>query len=147
MEKSRDTVYITNLPSSITEAGLVSHFGQIGVIKLDKKTQKKKVWVYMDKSTNTPKGDATVTYDDPHTGEAAVDWFNGKEFLGNVIKVEMATQKAWNTGGPGGRGGGGGYGGRGGGYGDRGGGGGRGGYGGGGRGDYGGGGGGGKKHY
>jgi RNA-binding protein FUS len=94
-EISRDTIYITNLPPSINEAVLIEKFSQIGVIKLDKKTQKKKVWVYMDKSKGTPKGDATVTYEDPPATDAAIDWFNGKEFMGNVIEVQKATQKAW----------------------------------------------------
>lgn len=66
----------------------------------------------MDKVTGDPKGDATgtrfcnpVTYDDPQTSDAAVDWFNGKEFMGNVIHVEKATQKAWAPPSRGGRGG------------------------------------------
>lgn len=41
-----------------------------------------------------PKGDATLTYSDPHAAKASINWFNGKEFQGSVITVEMATQKA-----------------------------------------------------
>lgn len=44
----------------------------------DKKTNTPKVWIYKDKNTNLPKGEATVTFDDPDTAKAAIDWFDGK---------------------------------------------------------------------
>lgn len=73
--------------------------------------------------TGTPKGDATVTYDDPHTAHSAIEWFHNKEFNGRKITVEIATRKAGfsslnrggGMGGGGGSGGGGGGGGSGGG--------------------------------
>ncbi|KAJ3018162.1 hypothetical protein HKX48_003074 [Thoreauomyces humboldtii] len=114
-QASTDTIYISNLPKHITDQKLIDHFGSIGVIKMDKKDRKgpkPKVWVYRDKSTGVPKGDATVTYEDPHSCEGAINWFNGKQFEGSTIKVERAEAKApppggWATrGGRGGRGGG-----------------------------------------
>jgi hypothetical protein len=48
---------------------LIQFFGQIGQIKPDKKSRvpnAKKVWIYKDKSTGKPKGDATVSYLDPN---------------------------------------------------------------------------------
>ena len=47
---------------------LVDFFGQIGIIKEGKGKEKgkKKVWIYKDKATGEPKGDATVSYDDPN---------------------------------------------------------------------------------
>lgn len=92
MSFSPDTIYVSNLPQTITESSLIAYFSQIGVIKHDKKTDKKKVWIYKTAS-NTPKGDATVTYDDPSSSDAAVEWFNGKSFEGNTISVSKATQK------------------------------------------------------
>jgi RNA-binding protein FUS len=67
-----------------------------------------------------PKGDATVSYEDPNGAKGAVDWFNGKPFEGKGDKnmeVSIAQRKAnpLYAGGGGGGGGGGGYGGRGGG--------------------------------
>lgn len=50
--------------------------------------------MYRDKATNEPKGDATVTYEDPHAALAAVEWFNNKEFHGNVIGVFIAETKS-----------------------------------------------------
>ena len=82
--------------------------------------------MYKDKNTGKSKGEATVTYDDQNAARSAISWFDGKDFKGSTIKVQMAQHKSnWqgNRMG-GGRGGGGGGGrGRGGGFGSRGGGG------------------------
>ncbi|KAI7862284.1 hypothetical protein BDF14DRAFT_1857652 [Spinellus fusiger] len=109
IQKQADTIYISNLPQEVDEDKLAAHFGSIGVLKMDRKTRKPKIWIYFDKTTNLPKGDATLTYDDPPSADAAIDWFGGKEFMGNIIQVSKAERKAV---GPvptrGGRGGGGG---------------------------------------
>jgi RNA recognition motif-containing protein len=97
---------------------LIEFFGQIGQIKEGKGKDKgkKKVWIYKDKQTGLPKGDATVSYEDPNGAKGAVDWFNNKPFeKGPNIQVSIAERKAnplyANQGGGGGggyRGGGGG---------------------------------------
>ncbi|GKD11591.1 transcription initiation factor TFIID subunit 15, partial [Tanacetum coccineum] len=56
----------------------------------DKRTGRPKIWIYRDKVTNEPKGDATVTYEDPYAAQSAVEWFNNKEFHGTMIEVLMA---------------------------------------------------------
>lgn len=43
--------------------------------------------------TNEPKGDATVTYEDPHAASAAVEWFNNTDFHGALISVSIAESK------------------------------------------------------
>ena len=43
---------------------------------------KHKIWLYRDKGTGEPKGDCTVTYEDPFTAASAVNWFNDQEFQG-----------------------------------------------------------------
>lgn len=43
--------------------------------------------------TNEPKGDATVTYEDPHAALAAIEWFNNKDFHGHIIAVHLAESK------------------------------------------------------
>ncbi|CAM8946085.1 unnamed protein product [Rhodiola kirilowii] len=81
------SVYVCNLPEGTDEGMLAEYFGTIGLLKKDKRTGKPKIWLYHDKVTNEPKGDATVTYEDPHAALAAVEWFNNKEFHGNTIGV------------------------------------------------------------
>ncbi|CEG83993.1 hypothetical protein RMATCC62417_17851 [Rhizopus microsporus] len=93
IHRMEDTIYISNLPQDVTEEKLAEHFGSIGIIKTDKKLRKPKIWIYMDKATNLPKGDATITYDDPPSADAAINWFGGKEFMGNVIQVSKAERK------------------------------------------------------
>merc|ERR1719382_1007090 len=87
-------------------------FGSIGVIKNDKRTGKPKIWIYKNRDTGEQKGEATVTYDDPAAAKSAITWFDGKDFNGMKIKVQMAMIKAPPAGGFGApRGGGGGFGG------------------------------------
>ena len=62
----------------------------IGLIAVDKKNDNaKKIKLYKDSNGNN-KGDALVTYLDPSAAESAIEWFNNKEFLGNILKVEIA---------------------------------------------------------
>ncbi|CEP19965.1 hypothetical protein [Parasitella parasitica] len=100
IHRIEDTVYISNLPQDVTEEKLAEHFGSIGIIKTDKKLRKPKIWIYVDKTTNLPKGDgmnilgtSTLTYDDPPSADAAIEWFGGKEFMGNIIQVTKAERK------------------------------------------------------
>ncbi|UYV68396.1 FUS [Cordylochernes scorpioides] len=120
-EEQKDTIFVSGLPEDVGETDLAEHFGSIGVIKIDKKTNKQKIWIYKDKHTGRGKGEATITYDDPPTATSAIDWFNGKDYKGSVITVQLAHRKPNAYGGRGGMrggrggGGGGGYGGGGGG--------------------------------
>lgn len=67
---------------------------------------KRKIWLYKDKLSGDSKGEATVTYDDSNAARSAISWFDGKEFRGNTIKVQLATKKDnWGGGRGGGRGG------------------------------------------
>lgn len=72
----------------------------LGLIKKAKKKgerfKSEKVWLYRNKSTGEPKGDATVTYEDPQTATAAVKWFNGQKFKGtdNILSVSIAQKTA-----------------------------------------------------
>ncbi|KAI8636682.1 hypothetical protein BD408DRAFT_355199, partial [Parasitella parasitica] len=78
IHRIEDTVYISNLPQEVTEEKLAEHFGSIGIIKTDKKLRKPKT---------------TLTYDDPPSADAAIEWFGGKEFMGNIIQVTKAERK------------------------------------------------------
>ena len=37
-----------------------------------------KIWIYKNKQTGLPKGEATITYDDAYTATSAIEWFNSK---------------------------------------------------------------------
>jgi RNA-binding protein FUS len=59
-------------------------------LQKDKRTQKPKIWIYKDKATGSSKGECTITYDDAHTATSAIEWFDGKEFNGSIVKVQLA---------------------------------------------------------
>lgn len=40
--------------------------------------------IYSDKATGRPKGEATVSFDDPPSAKAAIDWFDGKTTGGSL---------------------------------------------------------------
>ncbi|XP_044578678.1 RNA-binding protein cabeza-like isoform X3 [Cotesia glomerata] len=106
MVVQEDTVFVSGMNTDITEDEICQHFGAIGLIKNDKRTGKPKIWMYKDKSTGKSKGEATVTYDDQAAAHSAIEWFNGKQFKGSTIKVQIAQHKSnWqgNRGGGGGR--------------------------------------------
>lgn len=56
---------------------------------MDRKTQRPKIWMYKDKATGRMKGECTVTFDDPYTAKSAIQWFDGKAFMGSNIKVSI----------------------------------------------------------
>lgn len=111
-----DTIFVSGMDVEVTEDDINDHFGSIGIIKKDKRTQKPKIWIYKNKETGLGKGECTITYDDPSAASSAIDWFDGKDFNGNKIKVSLAQRNAWQPKGGGGggrgRGGGGGFGGK-----------------------------------
>jgi len=47
----------------------------------DKKTGRPKVWIYRDKATGVPKGEATITYEDEQAASSAIEWFNSKQAI------------------------------------------------------------------
>lgn len=75
---SEDTIFVTGLPEDTTEDQLAEFFGQIGIIKFDKKNDCQKIWIYKDKATGKGKGEATITYADPPTATSAITWFDGE---------------------------------------------------------------------
>jgi len=77
-DQQQDTVFVSGLPEDVTDDQIAEFFGSIGIIKIDKKTSRPKIWIYRDKMTGRGKGEATVTYDDPPTAGSAIQWFNGK---------------------------------------------------------------------
>ncbi|XP_021170426.2 TATA-binding protein-associated factor 2N isoform X4 [Fundulus heteroclitus] len=106
-----NTIFVQGLGEDATVQEVGDFFKQIGIIKVNKKTGQPMINIYSDKATGRPKGEATVSFDDPPSAKAAIDWFDGKEFNGKPIKVSFATRRAefaQRGGFRGGRGGGGG---------------------------------------
>ncbi|XP_058020428.1 TATA-binding protein-associated factor 2N isoform X1 [Ahaetulla prasina] len=113
-----NTIFVQGLGEDVSPEQVADYFKQIGVIKTNKKTGKLMINLYTDKDTGKSKGEATVSFDDPPSAKAAIDWFDGKEFNGSVIRVSFATRRPeFMRGGGGGAGGGGRRGSRGGGFG------------------------------
>ncbi|XP_061437561.1 RNA-binding protein FUS [Lethenteron reissneri] len=122
-----NTIFVQGMGDEVTVEQVAEFFKQIGIIKINKRTGSPMINIYTDRETGKPKGEATVSFDDPPSAKAAIDWFDGKEFNGGKIKVSFATRRSdfgsnWRGRGRGGgdrgggdRGGGGGFGGRGGG--------------------------------
>ncbi|XP_072834348.2 uncharacterized protein LOC110085131 isoform X1 [Pogona vitticeps] len=88
-----NTIFVQGLGEEVSPDQVADFFKQIGVIKTNKKTGKLMINLYTDKDTGKPKGEATVSFDDPPSAKAAIDWFDGKEFNGNVIRVSFATRR------------------------------------------------------
>ncbi|GAB5365052.1 hypothetical protein AAMO2058_001023400, partial [Amorphochlora amoebiformis] len=101
-EKENDTIYVSGLPKSITVEQLEQLFGSIGKVKKRRgKGHDRFNWypvikIYKDRETGIPKGDATVSYEDPHSAGSAPNWFHNKEHFGGVISVQAAT-KNWKA--------------------------------------------------
>jgi RNA recognition motif-containing protein len=109
-------LYVGNLPYSIDEGALQSHFGAFGKVTSAK--------IIMDRDSGRSKGFGFVEMENDGEADTAVEKLNGAEMGGRAINVSEARPQAPREGGGGGGGGRGGFGG----------GGGRGGFGGGGRG-------------
>lgn len=45
--------------------------------QINKRTGLPAINIYTDKDTGKPKGDATLSYEDPPAAKAAVEWFDG----------------------------------------------------------------------
>ncbi|EHB03809.1 RNA-binding protein FUS [Heterocephalus glaber] len=101
-----NTIFVQGLGENVTIESVADHFKQIGIIKTNKKTEQSMINLYTDRETAKLKGEGTVSFDEPPSAKAAIDWLEGKEFSGNPIKVSFATRLAdFNQDGGNGRGG------------------------------------------
>ncbi|KAL3053200.1 hypothetical protein OYC64_005689 [Pagothenia borchgrevinki] len=89
-----NTIFVQGLGDDYTVESVADFFKQIGIIKINKKTGLPMINLYTDRETGKLKGEATVSFDDPPSAKAAIDWFDGKDFNENPIKVSFATRRA-----------------------------------------------------
>ena len=72
-----NTIFVQGLGEGVSTDQVGEFFKQIGIIKTSKNTGKPMINLYTDKDTGKPKGEATVSFDDPPSAKAAIDWFDG----------------------------------------------------------------------
>uniref|UniRef100_A0A2R9B4C8 EWS RNA binding protein 1 n=1 Tax=Pan paniscus TaxID=9597 RepID=A0A2R9B4C8_PANPA len=92
-DSDNSAIYVQGLNDNVTPDDLVDFFKQCGVVKMNKRTGQPMIHTYLDKETRKPKGDATVSCEDPPTAKAAVEWFDGKDFQGSKLKVSLARKR------------------------------------------------------
>ena len=89
-EESKSTkVYVSNLPSSITEEEFIKFMSKCGMVEFDARSKKPKVKLYKD-SDNQIKGDGLCSYIKHESVDLALTILDGSELQGNTISVERA---------------------------------------------------------
>uniref|UniRef100_A0A8C1S3E0 Uncharacterized protein n=1 Tax=Cyprinus carpio TaxID=7962 RepID=A0A8C1S3E0_CYPCA len=92
-DSENSTIYITGLTENATLPEMADFFKHCGSIRINRRLNQPAINIYTDKDTGKPKGDATLSYEEPAIAKAAVEHFDGKEFQGRRIKVSMARRK------------------------------------------------------
>jgi len=82
-------VYVSNLPTTVTEESFVELMSKCGMVEFDIRTKKPKVKLYKD-ADNVPKGDGLCSYIKPESVQLALTILDGSEVEGKVITVERA---------------------------------------------------------
>ncbi|KAG5206813.1 hypothetical protein JEQ12_018386 [Ovis aries] len=76
-----NTIFVQGLGKNVTIESVADYFKQIGIIKTNKKTGQPMINLYTDRETGKLKGEATVSFDDPPSAKAAIDWFDEEACL------------------------------------------------------------------
>ena len=82
-------VYVSNLPSSISEEDFVEFMSKCGMVEFDVRTKKPKVKLYKD-GENQLKGDGLCSYIKPESVDLALTILDGSELEGKRISVQRA---------------------------------------------------------
>ncbi|XP_076854104.1 EWS RNA-binding protein 1b isoform X5 [Brachyhypopomus gauderio] len=92
-DSENSTIYITGLTENATLPEMADFFKHCGPLRINRRTTQPAINIYTDKDSGKPKGDATLSYEEPFCARAAVEHFNGKEFQGRRLNVSMARRK------------------------------------------------------
>ncbi|CAF3582106.1 unnamed protein product [Rotaria sp. Silwood1] len=108
VEIQTDTIFIQDLPKSITRDQILDIFSTVGSIKIDDRSGGPKIWIYKDRDTGEANGRATVTYEDDETANRAISQYNDQHIdsIGTAVRVQLAQRRNRNNNDRGGRGGG-----------------------------------------
>ena len=93
-ERSKVQIFVQGLPLNAKLTDIVGYFSTVGRIKLDRETRKPRVWIYHDKQTGAPTGEATITYNDRETQAKALQAYDKQNFGNSFIEVSPAYVKA-----------------------------------------------------
>ena len=89
-EESKSTkVYVSNLPTSITEESFVEFMSKCGMVEFDVRTKKPKVKLYRDEE-GSPKGDGLCSYIKPESVQLALTILDGSVHDGKTVSVTRA---------------------------------------------------------
>ena len=97
-EPSQVQIFVEGLPLNVKIPDLVQYFSTVGKIKIDRDTNKPRVWLYHDKQTGDPTGEATITYHDHETQKRALQTYDRQRFANrydlkvtpSIVKTHMA---------------------------------------------------------
>ncbi|GJQ68277.1 hypothetical protein Trydic_g16873 [Trypoxylus dichotomus] len=89
-EQHNTKVYVSNLPTDITEEEFVELMQKCGLVMRDAVTQKMKVKLYKEPGTDYLKGDALCTYIRVESVDLALKLLNDSMFKGKKLKIERA---------------------------------------------------------
>lgn len=90
-----DCIFISGLPKNIQKEEIINAFSTVGKIKVAKGTQR--IFLFLDRKTKDPIGDATVTFTSAESAQKAIEVFNNTDFNGHgEIKVQIAKPEQKN---------------------------------------------------
>ncbi|CAF1371520.1 unnamed protein product, partial [Didymodactylos carnosus] len=116
-ELLRHVIFISGLPKEIQNETLAEVFAACGAIApVDVRSTKPKIWVYKDRQTREGKGEATITFVNADSAQAAIAFFDGmchvpdnfkasilhkrlfidKELFGRCIRVTLCSRRLYN---------------------------------------------------
>ncbi|KAJ3664378.1 hypothetical protein Zmor_008555 [Zophobas morio] len=89
-ESENTKVYVSNLPTGITEEEFVDLMQKCGLVMRDAASGKFKIKLYKEPGTDYLKGDALCTYIKVESVELALSLLDGSDFKGHKLRVERA---------------------------------------------------------